>query len=122
MQVALPSLFKAYIKKLAIIIATLTLVLFAWGNAFSCSSANAATIDSVTDRLEGKMEKGIGTVERNKGDLLDNPKMEAEGGLRELKGSTKDTLGSAKNSLDDAKDTVEDKSGNIIDSVKDFFE
>ena len=122
MQVIPSSLFKAYVKKLAIIIATFTLVLLAWGNAFSCASANAATIDGVTDRVEGKIEKGIGTIERNKGDLLDNPRMEAEGGLKELKGSTKDTLGSAKNSLDDAKDTVENKSESIIDSVKDFFE
>ena len=114
---------KAYIKQLSILFITAAIVIFAWANILFLADtcANAATMDGVTDQIEGKVQSGFGSAERAKGDLLDNGKMEAKGSMNELKGDAKQGLGSAKNKLDDAKDTVEDKSESLIDSVKDIF-
>lgn len=117
------STFKTYLKQLSILLVTAALIVFAWANILfqADTCANAATLDGVTDQIEGKVQEGFGTVERNKGDLLDNGEIEAKGGVNELKGNAKQGLGTAKNQLDDAANTAEEKSESLIDSVKDIF-
>lgn len=118
------SRFRAYSGKIAVIVGAIAFMILAWANLFFHANinANAATLDGVTDQVEGKVQKDIGTKRRAVGDLVDNPSEEIKGATQQLKGEAKQNLGSAKNKLDDAKDTVEDKSENLIDSVKDFFD
>jgi len=122
-QVRVLSWSKMYAQKLAIAAITVALVIFAWLNLFFYINidANAATVDGVSDQLEGKVQKDIGTKRRAVGDLLDDPSEQAKGMIDQAKGETKQTMGSAKNKLDNAQDTVADTSDNLVDSVKDFF-
>ena len=119
------SRFKTYAGKLGIIVGAIALMIFAWANLFfqvNTTNAHAATINGVSNQVEGKVEEGLGSARRATGDLTDNYKQEAKGAAQQLKGKSKQGLGSAENKLDDTKDTLEDKSESLIDSVKDFFD
>ncbi len=123
LQVSMPNLIKAYAKQLAIAWMTITLVIFAWANIFFQTdiTANAATMDGISNQVEGKIDQGMGRAKRGTGDVTDDYRLQTKGGLQQVKGDAKQGLGTAKNKLDDAKGKAEDKSENIIDSVKDFF-
>ena len=116
--------FRAYRGKLAVVIVAIAMMIFAWTNLFFHVNinANAATLEGVSNQVEGKVQKDIGTKRRAVGDIIDDPSEEIRGAAQQLKGEAKQDLGSAKNKIDDAKDTVENKSENLIDSVKDFFD
>ncbi|MEL6785797.1 MAG: CsbD family protein [Cyanobacteria bacterium J06607_15] len=122
-QVRVFSWSKMYAKKLAVAAITIALVIFAWSNLFFHVNvdANAATLDGVSDQLEGKVQKDIGTKRRAVGDLLDNPGEQAKGMIDQTKGEAKQTMGTAKNKLDDAQDAVDDTSDDLVDSIKDLF-
>ncbi len=117
------SLFKMYATKLAIAVLMIALVILAWSNLFFQVSidANAATMEGISNQLEGKVQKDIGTKRRAVGDLLDNPTEEAKGALTQAKGKAKQDIGTTQNKLDDAQDAVKDTSESLIDSVKDLF-
>ncbi len=117
------NLFKIYTKKIAIAAITIALVICAWSNLFLSINidANAATLDGISDQVEGKVQQDIGTKRRAIGDIFDNPSEEAKGALTQAKGKAKQDIGTTKNKLNDAQDTVEDASEGFVDSVKDFF-
>lgn len=118
-----------YAGKLTIAVSAIALSIFVWSNPLTATSnttANAETIgdlpfvvaiSGVSEQVEGKAQKDIGTVKRNIGKVTG----QAEGALDQAQGKAKQDIGTTKNKLDDAKDTVEDKSESLVDSVKDFF-
>ena len=118
------SRFKPYLGKLGIIIAAIALMTFAWANLFFNANidAHAATMQGVSNQVEGKVDKGIGTAKRAAGDATDNYSTEIKGAAQQVRGDVKQGLGTAENKLDDTKNAAEDKSESLIDSVKDFFD
>ena len=118
------SKFETYTTKIAILVSAIALMLFAWGNLFLNIniSANAATLDGISNQVEGKVQKDIGTVKRATSDLTGDYVGEVKGAAQQAKGKAKQDIGTTQNKLDDAKDAVENKSENLIDSVKDFFD
>lgn len=120
----MPSRFKVYARKLAIVFSAIALVFFAWSNLFLNLSidARAATLEGVGNQVEGKVQKDIGTKRRAVGDILDNPAEEAKGALDQAKGKAKQDIGTTQNKLDEAGDKLEDTSESLLDSVKNFFE
>jgi len=112
-------LLKIYMRKFAIAVTAIAIMLFAWANLFFDTniSANAATMEGFSNQIEGKVQKDIGTVQRNLGDASG----QAKGAVKQVKGKVKQDIGTTQNKLDDAKNTVEDQSENLVDSVKDFF-
>ena len=121
-QVDFLDLPKLYARKATILILAIALMIFAWAGVYSQANANAATVDGISDRVEGTVEQYTGKARRIKGDLTDDLSEEVAGGLQEAKGKAKQNLGVTKNKLDDAEDFVEDKSSSLVDNVKDFFE
>ncbi|MCC0175379.1 CsbD family protein [Waterburya agarophytonicola K14] len=122
-QTTTSDLFKIYTRKVAIALMATAIVILAWSNLFFNISinANAATLDGVSDQIEGKVQKDIGTTRRGVGDLLNNPTEEGKGAITQAKGKAKQDIGTTKNKLNDAQDAVEDTSESLVDSVKDFF-
>ena len=129
LQQVLTGLFKPYGSKLVIVLSMIAFSIFAWANPFlyDNTNANAATIqdlhlavtvEGISDQVEGKVEKDIGTVQRNVGKVTG----QTEGALKQAKGKAKQDIGTVENKLDNAKDQVEDTSENLIDSVKNFFD
>lgn len=118
------SKFEIYITKIAIIVSALALMFFAWGNLFLNFniSANAATLDGISNQVEGKVQKDIGTVKRATSDLTGDYVGELKGAAQQAKGKAQQDIGTTQNKLDNTKDTVENKSENLIDSVEDFFD
>ena len=118
------SRFRPYLGKLGIMIAAIAIMIFAWANLFFSNhiNAHAATMQGVSNQVEGQIDKSVGTVKRAAGDATDDYSTEMKGAAQQVKGDVKQGLGTAENKLDDAKDTAEDKSENLIDSVKDFFD
>ena len=118
-----------YAKKTAIAFMAVTVTALAWSNLVWGLDTNAnatplsttyiaATAEGVTDKVTGKIDQAVGKAQRNLGEETG----QVEGALKEVKGKAKEGIGTAKNKLDNAGDEVEDTSGNIIDSVKDFFD
>ena len=118
----MPNVIKSYVRKVAILIVAIAITIFAWANMYYNLDANAATLDGVSDQIEGKVTKDIGTKRRAVGDLLDNPSEEAKGAFTQAQGKAKQDLGTAKNKLDEAGDQIENTSEGLLDSVKDFFD
>ena len=118
----MPNVIKSYVRKVAILIVAIAITIFAWANMYYNLDANAATLDGVSDQIEGKVTKDIGTKRRAVGDLLDNPSEEAKGVFTQAQGKAKQDLGTAKNKLDEAGDQIENTSEGLLDSVKDFFD
>lgn len=122
------SLLKSYLDKLLVVVTILVLAIFVWLKPFISvhNVANAGVIDNlssivaiagVDDKVEGKVQEDIGTVERNVGKITG----QSEGALKQVKGKAKQDIGEAKNKLDNAADKAEDASESFIDSIKDFF-
>lgn len=118
------SRLRPYLGKLSIIIGAIALMIFAWANLLVNVNidAHAATMQGVGNQVEGKVDKGVGTVKRAAGDATDNYSTEIKGAAQQVRGDVKQGLGTAENKLDDAKNTAEDTSESLIDSVKDFFD
>jgi uncharacterized protein YjbJ (UPF0337 family) len=123
-----PHWFKMYASKLVIATIAIALAVCAWANllfhvnidanAETLSSIHlAVTAEGIGDKVEGKVEKDIGTVQRNLGKVSG----QTEGALKQTKGKAKEDIGTVKNKLDEAGDKTEDASESFIDSVKDFF-
>ena len=128
-QATIARLLKMSVRKLTIVVSALALVILAWSNLFFQVNINAnaatiqdlhlaVTVEGISDQVEGKVEKDIGTVQRNVGKVTG----QTEGALKQAKGKAKQDIGTTKNKLDKAKDQVEATSDNLIDSVKNFFE
>lgn len=115
--------FKPYASKMAIIIGVIALMICAWANLFFQvnMSANAATMEGITNQAEGKVQKDIGAIKRATGDITGSYDKEAKGADLQAKGKVKQNIGTTKNKLDDAKNKVEEKSESLIDSVKELF-
>lgn len=67
-----------------------------------------------TDKIQGKAEQDIGTVQKNVGQVQEK----AEGTVKELKGRSKQDIGEVKNRLEKAGSKLEDASESAVDSVK----
>ncbi len=119
---SMSSRFKPYTSKMVALIVAIAVMIFAWSNLFININANAATLEGVGNQVKGEVQKGIGTAQRNTGDLTDDSVGELKGAAKQAKGEVRQNVGTAQNKLDDAKDAVEDKSESLIDSVKDFFD
>ena len=65
------------------------------------------------DTIEGKATRVVGTAKKKAGELLDNPKLEAEGRDDEVAGRVQETVGAAK----DAVDTVRRKVNKALDQA-----
>jgi uncharacterized protein YjbJ (UPF0337 family) len=63
------------------------------------------------DTIEGKVTRAVGTAKKKTGELLDDPKLEAEGRDDEVAGRVQETAGAAK----DAVDTVRRKVDKALD-------
>ena len=122
------SLLKNYLDKSLVVMAALVLSIFVWLKPFISvqNVANAGVINNlpsivaiagVDDKVEGKVQEDIGTVERNVGKITG----QSEGALKQAKGKAKQDIGETKNKLDNAADKAEDASESFIDSIKDFF-
>ncbi len=122
------SSWRMYTKKLLVAFTAIALAILVWTNLLVHINidANAATIkplhlavtaEGIGDKIEGKAQKDIGTVQRNVGKATG----QAEGALNQAKGKAKQDIGTVKNKLDDAGDKAENASENFVDSVKDFF-
>lgn len=127
-QASVPSLFTIYTRKIAISVLTLSLAIITWANLLFHVNINAnaatvtdlhlaATVQGVSDRVEGKVKEDIGTVQRNVGKVTG----QAEGALKQAQGKAQKDIGTVKNKLDNAGDRAEDASESFVDSVKDFF-
>jgi uncharacterized protein YjbJ (UPF0337 family) len=51
------------------------------------------------DRIKGIIDEVAGSVRRKAGELTDNPKLEAEGGIQQAKGKVEGAWGKAKDGL-----------------------
>ncbi|ACB49528.1 unknown [Crocosphaera subtropica ATCC 51142] len=71
-----------------------------------------------TDKIEGKVQKDVGTVEKKFGDDLED---NIEGTTKQVKGRAKQDIGRTKNAIEEAGSKVEETSDNVVDAVKDFF-
>jgi uncharacterized protein YjbJ (UPF0337 family) len=122
------NLLKVYGRKLVLIVCTLVITVFAWAKPFTLenNTANADTLHSlsflvtaegITDKIQGKAEEDIGTVQKNVGKVTG----QAEGTLKQIQGKAKQDIGETKNRLDNAGDDLEDASESFVDSIKDFF-
>ncbi|MDJ0688811.1 MAG: CsbD family protein [Xenococcaceae cyanobacterium MO_188.B32] len=122
------SLLTSYVNKLLVVAIVLVLSVFVWLRPFTSvhNVAHAEVISDlpsvvaiagVGDKVEGKVEEDIGTVQRNVGQVTG----QTEGALKQAKGKAKQDIGETKNALDNAADKAEDASESFIDSVKDFF-
>lgn len=127
-QASLPNLFKMYFWKIATAILAIALTFIAWANfLFDVNiDANAATVtdlhvaatvQGVSDQVEGKAKEDIGTVQRNVGKVTG----QAQGALKQAQGKAQKDIGTVKNKLDDAGDKAEDASESFVDTVKNFF-
>lgn len=127
-QASLPNLFKMYFQKIAIAILAIALTFIAWANLLFDVNINAnaatltdlhiaATVQGVSDQVEGKVKEDIGTVQRNVGKVTG----QAQGALKQAQGKAQKDIGTVKNKLDDAGDKAEDASESFVDTVKDFF-
>lgn len=127
-QASLPDSFKMYFWKIAIAILAIALTFIAWANLLfdvniDANAATltdlhiAATVQGVSDQVEGKAKEDIGTVERNVGKVTG----QAQGALKQAQGKAQKDIGTVKNKLDDAGDRAEDASENFVDTVKNFF-
>jgi uncharacterized protein YjbJ (UPF0337 family) len=123
-QVIIPSLLKAYVRKLTIIFITTALMVLAWANIFFDIdlNAHAATVEGMGNQTQGKVEQDLGNARYTIEDLTDDKSGEIKGGMQQAKGKVMQDMGTGKNKLDDAKNQAENKSETLIDSVKDFFE
>lgn len=118
------------------LLATLLIaVSWAGGVIFQSPVARALTLDSpplvfadsnpidtvfgagTSDRIQGKAQEDIGTVERKVGDL----KGEAKGAARQFKGRAQRDLGKVKNRADRAGSELEEASDNLGDAIEDFL-
>lgn len=109
---------KSYWRKLVVLVSAIAIMIFAWANLCLNLDAYAATAEGIGNKIEGKVEKDIGTVERNFGKVTG----QTEGALKQAKGKAKQDIGTTQNKLDEAGNKVENTSESLIDSVKDFFE
>ena len=116
------SLFETYTRRVLVVLIAIALTIFAWANLSFNLDAHAATVEGISNQIEGKVQKDIGTKRRAVGDILDNPTEQAKGALTQAKGKAKQDIGTTQNKLDEAGDKVENASESLIDSVKDFFE
>jgi uncharacterized protein YjbJ (UPF0337 family) len=126
-QVTIPSLLKAYVRKLTIIFITTLLMVFAWANIFFdiddiALNAHAATVEGMGNQTQGKVEKDLGNARYTIEDSTDDKSGEIKGRLQQAKGKVTQDIGTGKNKLDNVKNKAENKSKTLIDSVKDFFE
>lgn len=123
---------KSVARKLTAIFSAIALSILMWSGSIIVTGTPAAQAETiknipllatsgVKDRVEGTIDKGVGSVRRATGDMTDDPSQEAKGAFEQTKGDAKQNLGSAKGKLDRAGDKIEDKSENLLDSVKDFF-
>jgi uncharacterized protein YjbJ (UPF0337 family) len=71
-----------------------------------------------SDQSEGKIDQAYGNVQRQFGKTSG----QAEGAARQAQGQAKEGIGRAKSAIDRAGSEAQDQGGNLIDSVKDFFD
>ena len=119
---------KSYLSKFFLTACTIALSVLVWTKPFVAvgNVANAATIDrlpavlaveGIVDKVQGKAEQDIGTVQKNIGKVTG----QAEGSLKQARGKAKQDIGETKNRLDNAGKDLKDSSESFVDSVKDLF-
>lgn len=73
--------------------------------------------EGTTDKIEGKAEQDLGTVQKKVGDIKEN----SQGTIKQIKGRAKQDIGEVKSRLDEAGSDLEDASESTLDAVKSFF-
>lgn len=122
------SSFRMYTQKLVVAFTAIALAILVWANllvhinidahAATLTHLNlAATVEGISNKVEGKVQEDIGTVQRNVGKVTG----QTEGALKQAQGKAKQDIGTVKNQLGKAEGKAEDASENFVDSVKSFF-
>lgn len=117
------------LKKIAFIFClSLTITMFGTGIATnSIDSANAVILDKnplvvafgegTGDKIQGKVEEGVGTAKKNIGKVTG----QAEGAAQQAKGKAQQNMGETKSRMNRAGNDLERSSDNFVDAVKHFF-
>jgi uncharacterized protein YjbJ (UPF0337 family) len=79
---------------------------YAWDHTITTDERMSKMTDTDRDRLEGKFEKGKGSVKEGVGDLRNDEDQQAEGKADQAKGEGKDKLGEAKKKVSEGIDKL----------------
>ena len=71
-----------------------------------------------TERLEGKLNNGVGRLESAAGEVLDDPELKATGEVRQLSGKAKEALANAAEQALDAAVKAKDQAGEAYDALR----
>lgn len=75
-----------------------------------------------TEDIKNKIEKGVGKVKEEVGDLIDNEELEAKGKLQQAKADIKENVEETKETLkekiEEGKETIAKKFNDTVDKIK----
>lgn len=75
-----------------------------------------------SNRLEGRVQEGVGSAKRAVGDFTDDAETEASGMADQVKGKAKRNLGRTQSAADDAAQQAKETGGGLINSIRNFFD
>ena len=74
--------------------------------------------EGTSDQIEGKVQRDIGTVERNVGKVTG----QLEGAAKQVEGKVKGDIGRTQAATENARNDAEDAAEGFVESVKDLFD
>ena len=73
--------------------------------------------EGTSAQIEGKVQRDIGTVEKNVGKVTG----QVEGAADQIQGKVKGDIGRTQDATEDVRESAEDATEGFVDSVKDLF-